>query len=99
MQLDGFDEAPAGCPSACNAKGKDRSRAFGQILLGALVKWAVWQTSIIDPRHQGMLLQPLCHRHGVLYMSLHTQRQGFQPLQKQKGVKWTEARPKVAHHF
>ena len=36
---------------------------------------------------------------GIIHMTLHTQWQGFQPLQNVKGISWRQAGSKIIHRF
>jgi len=55
-----------------------------------------FQPRVVDPGYGRMPRQELCHLLGVVAVPLHPQSQGLQALEKQKGIEWAQAGPKVS---
>ena len=73
-----------------------RTASAGQILLGALVVLAGWQSGIVHPLHLSMPRKILGDLERVLRVPLHAQVQRLRTLQQQEGVERRERRSGIA---
>ena len=86
-------------PTALNTKGQHAARPFWQIFLGNLVIRMAFQAWIIHPFHRFMSGQEIRHNTGIGDMLLHTQGQGFDPLQQIERAGRAQHRAKVPQPF
>src|ERR1700677_4869670 len=95
-QLNAVDKSASRFPAAADAERKNGAASTGQVLFRERVIGAGSETGILDPGHARVLAQPLGYGQCVLAVLLHAEAERFDPLQKEKGVKGTEAGPEVA---
>src|SRR5216684_6879148 len=85
-QFDVANELFASLQSALDTKTENSSIAMSVIFGRDLVLRMTGQAGIADPIDSRMTFQELGDAQGILAVTLHTQRQGLQPLQEQPRV-------------
>ena len=74
QKLCAFDKPDARRLPTSNTEGQHATSAFGQILLCQLMIRVVWQTCVLDPGDQRMVVKELRNRQGIGAVTIHAQR-------------------------
>jgi len=87
-ELQAFNELLARGCTALDTEPENRTCAFGQILLGAVVVWVALEPRIFDPADFRMFLKEFSNGLRVLHVTIHAQVEGLKPEQSLPRVEW-----------
>ena len=90
------DETVRFCTSALDFKREDGAGSFWEIFLiegrGSVLR----KGRMVDLLHFRMVLQEVYYLQRILYVAFHSEREGFQALQKEEGIERTDGGSGIA---